>query len=67
LRSQRDRHAQLRQFLALARNLYDVAVRAYSALYTIILNLIVTVVLTPVFNAISAARTDATVAADYHA
>jgi hypothetical protein len=26
-----------------------------------------TVVLTPVFNAISAAQTDATVAADYHA
>ena len=39
----------------------------YSALYTVILNLIVTVVLTPVFNAMSAAQTDATVAADYHA
>jgi solute:Na+ symporter, SSS family len=39
----------------------------YSALYTVILNLFVTVVLTPVFNAISVARTDATVAADYHA
>jgi SSS family solute:Na+ symporter len=39
----------------------------YSALYTVILNLIVTVVLTPVFNAMSAAQTGATVAADYHA
>jgi SSS family solute:Na+ symporter len=41
----------------------------YTALYTIILNLIVAIVLTPVFNALSAGRTpvDATAAADYHA
>jgi solute:Na+ symporter, SSS family len=37
----------------------------YSALYTVILNLLVTVVLTPVFNALGSAQTDATVAADY--
>jgi len=41
--------------------------QGYSALYTVILNLIVTVVLTPVFNAMGAAQTDATFAADYHA
>src|SRR5262249_62224490 len=39
----------------------------YSALYTVILNLIVTIVLTPVFNAIGSRRHDATVAADYYA
>ena len=40
---------------------------ATTEIYTVILNLIVTVVLTPVFNAMSAAQTGATVAADYHA
>ncbi len=41
----------------------------YTALYTILLNLIVAIVLTPVLNAVSAGRTplDATAAADYHA
>jgi SSS family solute:Na+ symporter len=41
----------------------------YTALYTIILNLIVAIVLTPVLNAMNASRTplDATAAADYHA
>jgi len=39
----------------------------YTALYTVILNLIVTIVLTPVFNALSGRRHDATVAADYYA
>src|SRR5262245_18574242 len=39
----------------------------YTALYTVILNLALAVVLTPLFNAISAARADATVAADYRA
>jgi solute:Na+ symporter, SSS family len=41
----------------------------YTALYTVVLNLIITVVLTPVFNAIGsgAARKDVTVAADYRA
>ena len=41
----------------------------YTALYTVILNLVVAIVLTPVFNAIYAKRSpiDATVAADYHA
>ncbi|HEY2531672.1 MAG TPA: sodium:solute symporter [Xanthobacteraceae bacterium] len=37
----------------------------YTALYTVILNLVVAVVLTPVFNALSAAPVDATAAADY--
>jgi solute:Na+ symporter, SSS family len=37
----------------------------YSALYTVIFNLIVVVVLTPLFNAIRAARADETVTADY--
>jgi solute:Na+ symporter, SSS family len=41
----------------------------YSALYTVILNLVVVIVLTAVFNALGARRpaVDATVAADYHA
>ena len=39
----------------------------YTALYTVILNLVVTMVLTPVFDAISARPADATVPADYHA
>ncbi len=41
----------------------------YTALYTVILNLLVAVVLTPVFNAMSSQRTpiDETVSADYHA
>ena len=43
----------------------DYTFPGYSALYTVILNLVVTVVLTPVFNALGSAQTDATVAADY--
>jgi solute:Na+ symporter, SSS family len=41
----------------------------YTALYTVILNIVVATVLTPVFNAISAQRApfDETVASDYHA
>jgi SSS family solute:Na+ symporter len=39
----------------------------YSALYTLVLNLVLAVVLTPVFNAIRGAPVDATVAADYRA
>jgi len=39
----------------------------YTALYTVVLNLIVAVVLTPVFNAIGSRHADATVAADYYA
>ncbi len=41
----------------------------YSALYTVILNLVIVIVLTVVINAMGARRpaTDATVAADYHA
>jgi SSS family solute:Na+ symporter len=41
----------------------------YTAFYTLILNLLVAVVLTPIFNAMGAqgARSDETVAADYHA
>ncbi|HMA71233.1 MAG TPA: sodium:solute symporter [Xanthobacteraceae bacterium] len=39
----------------------------YTALYTLILNLIVAIVLTPVLNALSASSADQTVAADYHA
>jgi solute:Na+ symporter, SSS family len=41
----------------------------YAALYTVVLNLVVAVILTPIFNAMSAgaAATDETVAADYHA
>jgi solute:Na+ symporter, SSS family len=37
----------------------------YSALYTVILNLVVAMVLTPVLNAMSGRQIDATVAADY--
>jgi len=41
----------------------------YTALYTVILNIVVAIVLTPVFNAISAqpTRFDETAASDYHA
>ena len=39
----------------------------YTALYTVILNLIVTIVLTLLFNAMNAATVDETVAADYRA
>jgi len=39
----------------------------YTALYTVILNLIVTIVLTMLFNAMNAAAVDETVAADYRA
>ena len=39
----------------------------YTALYTLVLNLIVAIVLTPVFNAMGSRHADATVAADYHA
>jgi SSS family solute:Na+ symporter len=39
----------------------------YSALYTVILNLVVTIVLTAIFNALGGRRHDATVAADYYA
>jgi len=37
----------------------------YTALYTVVLNIVLVVVLTPVFNAIGARRSDETVAADY--
>jgi solute:Na+ symporter, SSS family len=39
----------------------------YTALYTVILNLVVAIVLTPVMNAISAKHADNTAAADYYA
>ena len=41
----------------------------YTALYTVILNIVLAIVLTPIFNAIAAVRTpfDETVATDYHA
>jgi SSS family solute:Na+ symporter len=39
----------------------------YSAFYTVILNLVIAIVLTPLFNAMGGQRLDATVASDYHA
>jgi SSS family solute:Na+ symporter len=41
----------------------------YTALYAVLLNILVTIVLTPVFNAMAAQRTplDETVASDYYA
>ncbi len=39
----------------------------YSALYTVVLNLIVVIVLTPVFNAMGGRHADATAPADYYA
>jgi len=39
----------------------------YTALYTVVLNLVIAVVLTPVFKAMGARLVDATVPADYHA
>jgi solute:Na+ symporter, SSS family len=38
----------------------------YTALYTVVLNLIVAIILTPVFNAMGGAKVDETVPADYH-
>ncbi len=37
----------------------------YAALYTVILNLVVAIVLTPLFNATGAKQVDATVPSDY--
>ena len=39
----------------------------YSAFYTLLLNLVLALVLTPLFNAMSGAPVDETVAADYRA
>ena len=39
----------------------------YTALYTVVLNLVIAIVLTPVFKAMGARLVDATVPADYHA
>ena len=39
----------------------------YTALYTLILNLVIAIVLTPVMNALSAKQEDKTAAADYYA
>jgi SSS family solute:Na+ symporter len=38
----------------------------YTAFYTVILNLVIAIVLTPIFNAMGGKRIDETVAADYH-
>jgi len=43
------------------------AVPGYSAFYTVVLNLVVAIVLTPLFKAMSGAPIDETVAADYRA
>jgi len=39
----------------------------YAALYTVILNLVIVIVLTPIFNAMGGKQVDETAAADYHA
>jgi solute:Na+ symporter, SSS family len=39
----------------------------YAALYTVILNLVIAIVLTPIFNAMGGKQVDETVAADYYA
>jgi len=39
----------------------------YSAFYTVILNLVIAMVLTPLFNAVGGTRVDETVASDYRA
>jgi SSS family solute:Na+ symporter len=39
----------------------------YTALYTLILNLVVAIVLTPVMNALGSKHSDTTAAADYYA
>jgi SSS family solute:Na+ symporter len=59
--------------IAFAANLtsnYTLAIGGYSfpgytAFYTVVLNLVIAVVLTPIFNAMGAPQSDATVAADY--
>jgi SSS family solute:Na+ symporter len=39
----------------------------YAALYTVILNLVIVIVLTPIFNAMGGKQIDETAGADYHA
>jgi SSS family solute:Na+ symporter len=39
----------------------------YAAIYSVILNIVVVVVLTPIFNALRGSKPDATVAADHRA
>ena len=39
----------------------------YTALYTVVLNLVIAIVLTPVFNAMGGKKSDETVASDYYA
>ena len=39
----------------------------YTAVYTVLLNLVVSAVLTPIFRAVGAGAHDKTVASDYHA
>ena len=61
--------------MAIAANLtptYPVAFAGYTfpgytALYTLVLNLVVAIALTPLFNAIRRSPIDQTLAADYHA
>jgi SSS family solute:Na+ symporter len=48
-------------------HLGDQSFPGYIAVYSVILNLLIAVVLTPVFNAIAANKADQTVAADYQA
>ena len=43
------------------------AERTANALYTVILNLVIAIVLTPIFKAMGGKPVDETVAADYHA
>jgi solute:Na+ symporter, SSS family len=50
-----------------ALSLSGYAFPGYTAFYTVILNLVIAIVLTPVFNAMGGKRVDETVAADYHA
>jgi solute:Na+ symporter, SSS family len=42
-------------------------VPGYAALWTVVLNLVIAIVLTPIFNAMGGKRVDETVAADYYA
>jgi solute:Na+ symporter, SSS family len=45
----------------------DFTFPGYTALFTVILNIIVAIVLTPIFDALEQTRFDETVATDYHA
>jgi len=48
-------------------NLGHLALPGYSAFYTVVLNLVLVLILTPIFNAVGSRGSDETLASDYFA